>query len=147
MDSGIRSARNPESGKFLLVESGILGFGIRNTAQGIRNPTYDWNPESKFHWQSPESRIWNPRREVHNPGLSLGFPYIGWTITTSCTTLTLQVDNEDLSKVSYLILFLGGCLSFSILLDTYKEFNPKTGDDTQNSCEAHLQKHQQQQTT
>ena len=40
---------NPESGKFLLVESGIsgkilivesgiLGFGKRNKAQGIRNP-------------------------------------------------------------------------------------------------------------
>ena len=27
---------------------GILGFGIRNTAQGIRNPTNEWNPESKF---------------------------------------------------------------------------------------------------
>ena len=25
-----------KSGKFLLVKSGILGFGIRNTAQGIR---------------------------------------------------------------------------------------------------------------
>ena len=33
--------RIPESGKFLLVECGILGFGIRNTAQGIRNPTND----------------------------------------------------------------------------------------------------------
>ena len=33
-----------ESVKFLLVESGILSFGIRNTAQGIRNPTKDWNP-------------------------------------------------------------------------------------------------------
>ena len=32
----------PDSSKFLLVESGILGFGIRN-------PTNDWNPESKFH--------------------------------------------------------------------------------------------------
>ena len=28
----------PESVKFLLVESGTLGFGIRNTAQGIWNP-------------------------------------------------------------------------------------------------------------
>ena len=36
----------PESVKFLLVESEILGFGIRNTAQGIRDPTIDWNPES-----------------------------------------------------------------------------------------------------
>ena len=31
------------------VESEILGFGILNTAQGIRNPTNDWNPESKFY--------------------------------------------------------------------------------------------------
>ena len=38
-----------ESEKFLLVETGILGSGIRKTAEGIRNPTYDWNPESKFH--------------------------------------------------------------------------------------------------
>ena len=29
-----------ESEKILLVESGLLGFGIRNTAQGIRNPTW-----------------------------------------------------------------------------------------------------------
>ena len=28
--------------------TGTLGFGIRNTAQGIRNLTNDWNPESKF---------------------------------------------------------------------------------------------------
>ena len=38
-----------ESGKNLHVESGILSFGIRNTAQRIRNPTNVWNPESKFH--------------------------------------------------------------------------------------------------
>ena len=30
---------NPKSGKILLAESGIIGFGIRNTAQKIRNPT------------------------------------------------------------------------------------------------------------
>ena len=40
---------NPESWKFLLVESGILGLGIRNTGVGIRNPTNNSNPESKFH--------------------------------------------------------------------------------------------------
>ena len=28
-------------GGFLLVESGIRGFGHRNTAQGIRTPTND----------------------------------------------------------------------------------------------------------
>ena len=26
-------------GKFLLVESGILGFGVWNSAEGVRNPT------------------------------------------------------------------------------------------------------------
>ena len=31
-----------------------------STAQGIRNPTNDWNPESKFRW----NRIRNPRRET-----------------------------------------------------------------------------------
>ena len=49
----------PKSGKFLFpesvirkilpVESEILGFGFRNTAQGIWNSTDDWNPESKLH--------------------------------------------------------------------------------------------------
>ena len=39
----------PEPGEFLLVESGILGFGIRNTTQGIQNLTNIWNPEFKFH--------------------------------------------------------------------------------------------------
>ena len=56
---------NPEISEIvLLVDSGILGHGIRNTAQGIRNPTDDWYPESKFHWQRRgkrylESRIQN----------------------------------------------------------------------------------------
>ena len=36
----------------------ILGFGIRNTAQGVRNPTNVWNPESTT-W-NPESTAWNP---------------------------------------------------------------------------------------
>ena len=38
-----------KSGKFLLAESRILGFQIRNSAQGIRNLQNDWNPESKIH--------------------------------------------------------------------------------------------------
>ena len=40
-----------ESGEFLVVESGIVGFEIQNTARGIRSSTYHCNPESKFHWQ------------------------------------------------------------------------------------------------
>ena len=41
-----------ESGKVLRVESEIretFACGIWNTAQRIRNPTSDWNTESKFH--------------------------------------------------------------------------------------------------
>ena len=37
------------------MESGILGFGIWNTAQGIGIPTDNRNPESKFHLQILES--------------------------------------------------------------------------------------------
>ena len=51
---------NPESGKSLLVASRILGFRIRNTAQGIRNPTNDWNPQSKSNWERLELSTWNP---------------------------------------------------------------------------------------
>ena len=41
-----KGIRIPESGKYLLVES---RFRIQNTAQGIRNPTRDWNSKSKSH--------------------------------------------------------------------------------------------------
>ena len=57
----------PESVKFLLIESDILGFGMRNTAQGIRNPTNDWNPESKFYWQILKSSTWNRESTAWNP--------------------------------------------------------------------------------
>ena len=57
-----------ESGKYLLVESGILGLGIRSTAQGIRNPTDDWNPESKI--LNPVIEIRNPRRGIQKQRLS-----------------------------------------------------------------------------
>ena len=40
----------------LFIESGILGFGTRNPAQGFRNLANNWNPESKSYWQ----RIRNP---------------------------------------------------------------------------------------
>ena len=40
----------------LFVESGILGFGTRNPAQGFRDLANNWNPETKSYWQ----RIRNP---------------------------------------------------------------------------------------
>lgn len=36
----------PESAKFLPLDSGILDFRIRNSAQGVQNPDNDWNPKS-----------------------------------------------------------------------------------------------------
>ena len=53
-----------ESGRFLLVESRILGFGILNTVQGIRNPTNDWNLESDD--QQSGIQFWNPESTVYN---------------------------------------------------------------------------------
>ena len=47
-ESGIRDTGLGNPG-YWAFESGILGLGIRNTAQGIRNPTNDSNPQSTFH--------------------------------------------------------------------------------------------------
>ena len=55
-----KGIRIPESVKFFLVESGILGFGTQNTAQGIRNPNKEWNLEFKFQWKILESSTRNP---------------------------------------------------------------------------------------
>ena len=56
-----------ESGNVLLVESGILGFGIRSTVQEIRNPTKDWNTGSKFNRQRLESSTLNSESKAWNP--------------------------------------------------------------------------------
>lgn len=61
------------SGKFLLVVSRILGFGIWNTVQGIWNPTYEWylefsRPGIRNSWlviQNPRlSRFWIPLHAI-----------------------------------------------------------------------------------
>ena len=54
------------------VEPGILCFGMRNTAQRIRNPTKDWNPiqgSTRKNWNQV-SGIRNPRCGIQNPRLS-----------------------------------------------------------------------------
>ena len=70
---------NPESGKILLVKSGILGFGIWNTALGIGNAINDWNSKSKVPLtktgvQYQESGIQCVKSRIQN---CLGFPYVG----------------------------------------------------------------------
>ena len=52
---------NPESGKILLLESGILSIGIQNTAQGIGNPTKR---------NQLTVRYWKKERERSNPEFS-----------------------------------------------------------------------------
>ena len=59
-DFGFRNPENFALGIWLIGEifaCGIkkLGFGIGNTAHRIRNPTYDWSPQSST--LNPESRV------------------------------------------------------------------------------------------
>ena len=90
---------------FSVVESGIVDSGIRNSVQGIRNPSNGWNPESRFYWQG----IWNP---VDGGGEWLsrtqycsGLPYIGRNRATSgnCKRQIKApvrcIDNRDLTKL------------------------------------------------
>ena len=68
---------------FVLVESGILGFGIWHTAQGIRNPTNDSDSTTSFPGlfplkkngalgtrllvpltKNPDSTVWNPESKT-----------------------------------------------------------------------------------
>ena len=68
-----------ESGKFSLVNSGIQGFGIRNTAFGIRNPTNDWNqnPRSTHKGRNPVPGIRNRRCGSSTSQECLRFPSTG----------------------------------------------------------------------
>jgi len=59
--------RISESGKFLLVKSEILGFGIWNTAQGIRNPRLRL-----------ESSTWNPESTAKNQESKAVYNYLAW---------------------------------------------------------------------
>ena len=42
-----KKIRIPEPMNLSVLESGILGLGIRNPALGILQPANDWNPESR----------------------------------------------------------------------------------------------------
>lgn len=76
----------------MIMESGILGFGIRNPSQGIiRDPANDWNPGSKLHWQESgihhlESRIYNVEWSIQD---CLGLPYMGYSCFPRCIGLFL----------------------------------------------------------
>ena len=72
-----KGIRIPQCVKCWPVESEILGFGIRNTAQGIRNPTNDLNrriqvPLTTAGIQCVESEIHGVKSRIQD---SLGFPH------------------------------------------------------------------------
>ena len=68
-----KGIRISESGKILLVESGILGFGIRYTANGIRNPSNDCNLDQNPSYTDKKNTVpgnRNSRGGIQNPSLS-----------------------------------------------------------------------------
>ena len=78
----------------LLVESGILGYGIRNTVKGMLNATDDWNPEST----GQLTNYWNPvpgmryvEFGIHSVESRLqdclGFPLNTWGETCICNCI------------------------------------------------------------
>ena len=66
--------------KFCLLNPELnMGFGTRNVAQGNRNPTKDWNPESKFHCHRLESSTWNPESSAWNPESKTFLDFLTWS--------------------------------------------------------------------
>ena len=72
---------NLESGKNLLVESGILGFGIRNYISR--------NLESKFYWQ----RVRNPVAGIRDPWRGIQNPRLSWISLSNMKETVTRVDN------------------------------------------------------
>ena len=69
-----------EFGKFCSLNPElILGFGTRNVAQENRNPTKDWNPESKFHCHRMESSTWNQESAAWNPESNTVLDFLTWS--------------------------------------------------------------------
>ena len=125
--------RNPESEESKIWE--IFACGIRNL--GL------WS--SEYISRKPESHYFHDVKSRIQDYLLDSFT-LGWV---NYHYILYNIDFASWSWISFqsiLVNAILGLLSFSSLFDTYKEFNLETGDDTQNSCEAHLQKNQQQQT-
>ena len=81
-----------------------------NFAGGIRNPTNDWNPESKFHWQrsqKPVSEIRNLSRGIHN--LMRPFGFLHWANIIICIWV----------KVTVILLCIPKVVCFTFCLPRY----------------------------
>ena len=77
LDSGMRKifAIEIQNPTIFSVESGIIGFGIRNTAQEILNPTHDKNPEESS-TSSAKSKLWNHELKTVFDSLAWGEIFI-----------------------------------------------------------------------
>ena len=71
------------------MESEMLDFGIRNTAQGIRNPTNNW--ESRIQVPLTETGIEYLESGIHSVEStiqdSLGFPHMGRNFTSQAAAI------------------------------------------------------------
>ena len=63
----------PEYGKCLHLVSGILAFGIRNTAKGIRTSI-----TIEIRNPSSNDKVWNPLPEVRNPQRGIQNSRLSW---------------------------------------------------------------------
>ena len=81
-----KGIRIPESGRFLLVGSGMReNFDMESRIE-LKYPTKEWNLESKFHWKrlgsstrNPESMEWNPESKTVLYSLTWGDSTGLWT--------------------------------------------------------------------
>ena len=86
---------NPETGRFLLQESGILGFEIHKSAHRIWNTTSDWNSDPSL--TDKESRIQYLESRIHNMEFwiqdGLGLPDTGWSY--DCSKISKSAINHS----------------------------------------------------
>ena len=67
-----------------IIESAIRGFEIRNKAQGIQNPTNNYNPESKYHRQRLQSSTWIPESTAWNQEFKTDMDFFAWVEVWVC---------------------------------------------------------------
>ena len=97
----------------------IFACGIQNLgkfASGIRNPTNDWNPETKFHWQRLESSTWNPESITWNPESKTVLDSLTWGEDIKLLFQTLRLGKFHLGD---LLRYLTLCETVTMLPGKY----------------------------
>ena len=98
LDSGIKEnfCLGIRNAKTFACGIGILGFGNRNTAQGIRNPTNIWNPEpSKVPLtKNSKSSSWNAESMAWNPESKTVFDFLIWVESDAYDDMTIQFRHQ-----------------------------------------------------